>query len=83
MKERIERYIRKKKREKALKLVKDNIFVILGALGILILLIILKALKRKAKKKVKAKIKSAVKEKVGSMRNKDDSSDGEETETGE
>ena len=36
MKERIERYIRKKKREKALKLVKDNIFVILGALGILI-----------------------------------------------
>nr|MBQ4457071.1 hypothetical protein [Clostridia bacterium] len=83
MKERIERYIRKKKREKALKLVKDNIFVILGALGILILLIILKALKRKAKKKVKAKIKSAVKEKVGSMRNKDDSSDGKETETEE
>ena len=83
MKERIERYIRKKKREKALKLVKDNIFVILGALGILILLIILKALKRKAKKKVKAKIKSAVKEKVGSMRNKDDSSDGEEAETEE
>ena len=57
MKERIVRYIRKKKREKALKLVKDNIFVILGALGILILLIILKALKRKAKKKVKAKIR--------------------------
>ena len=83
MKERIVRYIRKKEREKALKLVKDNIFVILGALGILILLIILKALKRKAKKKVKAKIKSAVKEKVGSMRNKDDSSDGKETETEE
>ena len=83
MKERIERYVRKKKREKALKLVKDNIFVILGALSILILLIILKVLKRKAKKEFKAKIKGAVKEKVSRMRNKDDSSDGEETKTEE
>ena len=36
MKERIEKYIRKKRREKAIKMLKDNIFIILGALGLII-----------------------------------------------
>jgi hypothetical protein len=61
MKEQIEKYIRKKRREKIIKILKDNIFVILGAVGILILLIVLKILKIKAKKKIKAQIKDSIK----------------------
>jgi hypothetical protein len=61
MKEQIEKYIRKKRREKIIKILKDNIFVILGAVGILILLIVLKILKKKAKKKIKAQIKDSIK----------------------
>ena len=67
MKERIEKYIRKKRREKAIKMIKDNIFIILGVLGLIILLIILKILKKKAKKKVKAKIKETIKSGIDSM----------------
>ena len=80
MKEQIRKYIAKKKREAALKVLKDNIFVILGALGILILLIVLKILKKKAKKKVNAKIRTSVKNKVESIRNRDQSANEEETE---
>ena len=71
MKERIEKYLRKKRREKAWKMLKDNIFVVLAAFGILIALIVLKVLKKKAKKKVKAKIKESIKNGIDSAINKD------------
>jgi len=71
MKERIEKYLRKKRREKAWKMLKDNIFVVLVAFGILIALIFLKVLKKKAKKKVKAKIKKSIKNGIDSAINKD------------
>ena len=80
MKERIEKYIRKKRREKAIKMIKDNIFIILGVLGLIILLIILKILKKKAKKKVKAKIKETNKSGIDSIRDKESSSNGDEEE---
>ena len=83
MKTKIERYLRKKKRQAALKLLKDNILIVLGALGIIILLVVLKVLKRKAQKKVKAKIKSSIKEGMSSIRNTGESSDGEKAETEE
>ena len=69
MKERIEKYIRKKRREKAIRMIKDNIFIILGVLGLIILLIILKILKKKAKKKVKAKIKETIKNGINKLFN--------------
>ena len=71
MKERIEKYLRKKRREKAWKMLKDNIFVVLAAFGIVIALIVLKVLKKKAKKKVKAKIKESIKNGIDSAINKD------------
>ena len=80
MKERIEKYIKKKQRERALKMLKDNIPVILGVLGLIILLIVLKILKKKAKKKVKAKIKETIKSGIDSIRDKESSSDGDEEE---
>ena len=80
MKERIEKYIRKKRREKAIKMINDNIFIILGVLGLIILLIILKILKKKAKKKVKAKIKETIKSGIDSIRDKESSSNGDEEE---
>ena len=80
MKERIEKYIRKKRREKAITMIKDNIFIILGVLGLIILLIILKILKKKAKKKVKAKIKETIKSGIDSIRDKESSSNGDEEE---
>ena len=82
MKECIEKYLRKKRREKALKVLKDNIFVVLAAFGIVIALIVLKVLKKKAKKKVKAKIKESIKNGIDSAINKDsDSVSQKETET--
>ena len=64
MKEKIDNYLKKKKREKIIKLLKDNIWVILGVVGVLIALIVLKILKKKAKKKIKAKIKETVRDRV-------------------
>ena len=82
MKERLEKYLRKKRREKAWKMLKDNIFVVLAAFGIVIALIVLKVLKKKAKKKVKAKIKESIKNGIDSAINKDsDSVSQKETET--
>lgn len=78
MKERIEQYIKKKQRERVLKMLKDNIPVILGVLGLIILLIVLKILKKKAKKKVKATIKETIKSGIESIRDKESSSDGDE-----
>ena len=84
MKECIEKYLRKKRREKVLKMLKDNIFVVLAAFGIVIALIVLKVLKKKAKKKVKAKIKESIKNGIDSAINKDsDSVSQKETETAE
>ena len=78
MKDRIEKYIKKKQRERALKMLKDNIPVILGVLGLIILLIVLKILKKKAKKKVKAKIKETIKNGIENIKDKDSSSDDDE-----
>ena len=60
MKDRIDAYIKKKKREAALKILKDNLPLILGILGVFIALIVLGILKKRAKKKVKAKIKESI-----------------------
>lgn len=62
MKERIEKYIKKKQREKAIKMLKDNIPVILGVLGLIILLVILKILKNKAK------IRKTIKREIGNIK---------------
>ena len=75
MKEQIEKYIRKKRREKIIKILKDNIFVILGAVGILALLIVLKILKKKAKKKIKAQIKDSIKKGIAGYHDLDESLD--------
>ena len=73
MKDRIDKYIKKKKREAALKILMDNLPAILGVLGVILLLIVLKILKKKAKKKVKAKIKAS----IANRRHSDDWDDGE------
>ena len=83
MKEKIDRYIKKKKREKIIKLLKDNRFVILGVVALLIALIVLKILKKNAKKKIKTKIKESIKNKVNSNSSLDDYTDVEELEDDE
>ena len=83
MKEKIDRYIKKKKREKIIKMLKENMFVILGVIAILIALIVLKILKKKAKKKIKTKIKESIKNKVDSNSSLDDSTDAEDLEDDE
>ena len=62
MKDRIDKYIKKKKREAALKIIKDNLPAILCVLGVILALIVFKIIRKKAKKKVKAKIKEARRE---------------------
>ena len=79
MKEKIDRYIKKKKREKIIKLLKDNMFVILGVIALLIALIVLRILKKNAKKKIKESIKN----KVNSNSSLDDYTDAEELEDDE
>ncbi len=72
MKKKIERYIRKKERERVLKLLKENMGIILGVLALLVALIVFKIVKKKAKKKVKAKIKASVKSGIENMRSRDE-----------
>ncbi len=60
MKKKIERYIKKKRREILVKVLKDNIVVIIGALALIIALIILRIFTKKAKKKAKAKVRKSI-----------------------
>ena len=68
MKEKIDSYFKKKKREMALKILKDNLPIIFGVLAFVIALIAFKIVKKKAKKKIKAKIKDAVKTEIDNIR---------------
>ena len=68
MKARVDNYLKKKKREMILNIIKENIPIILAVVAIITGLITFKVLKRKAKKKVKAKIRSSIKSGVEEMR---------------
>ncbi len=78
MKEQVKRYIKKKEREKILKLLKDNIFIVAGVFVVFILLIVLGVLKKKAKKRRRAKIRAAIRDGISSFRRLDDDYDEDE-----
>ena len=80
MKEQVKRYIKKKEREKILKLLKDNIFIVAGVFVVFILLIVLGVLKKKAKKRRRAKIRAAIRDGISSFRRLDDDYDYDEDE---
>ena len=68
MKDRLEKYIRKKKRDAAIKIIKDNMPTILGALAVLMMFIILKVVAKRAKKKVKTWIVDTIKENINNTK---------------
>ncbi len=78
MKEKIDKYIAKKRRKAIIKLIKKNLPTIFGVLAVIIILIVLKVVKKKTKKKVKAMIKDSIKKEISSLHNRDEYLDDEE-----
>ena len=79
MKDKIEKYIRKKKRDAAKKIIKYNMPTILAVLAVLMLFIILKIVAKKAKKKAKSWIVNTIKESINNSKTACEYADGDES----